>query len=119
MCGTPMICTPFKSAFEMGIEDGVNAHVIPFNMDFDVNILKNIPKFKYKYDNDKIKKQWQQLLGDPKPYERYNPQKMVTVKAKQQYWDIMLLRDVKNGETLIVTEQRANDLINKGLVYKS
>lgn len=119
MCGTPMICTPFKSAFEMGIEDGVNAHVIPFDMDFDVNILKNIPKFKYKYDNDKIKKQWQQLLGDPKPYERYNPQKMVMVKAKQQYWDIMLLRDIKNGETLIVTEQRANDLINKGLVYKS
>ena len=43
--GTPLICTPFPSIYEMGVKDKVHAHIIPFDMDFDVEILKKVPHF--------------------------------------------------------------------------
>ena len=58
----PLICTGIPAFYEIGIRDGVNAHVVPFDMDFDVNILLDIPKFKFNYDNDRRIKQWQSIL---------------------------------------------------------
>lgn len=58
----PVITTPFPSAIEMGIEDGVNGYLVPFDMDFDVKRLLKIPRFKYEYDNKAIKEQWEQIL---------------------------------------------------------
>ena len=46
--------TPFESIKDLGVEDGVNGYVVPFDMDFDVNKLRKVPKFSYEYDNDKI-----------------------------------------------------------------
>lgn len=62
---TPLICTPFPSVFEMGAKDGVNAHVVPFDMNFDVHKLLDIPKFEYEYDNKVIIDQWEKLLSLP------------------------------------------------------
>lgn len=57
-----VIVTPFPSAFEMGIEDGKNGYVLPFDMNFDVSRLLKVPKFKYDYDVKHIKAQWESIL---------------------------------------------------------
>lgn len=59
---TPVIVTPLRAYRDIGVEDGVNAHIVPFNMDFDVNTLLNIPRFKYVYDNARRVKQWKEIL---------------------------------------------------------
>ena len=110
--GIPLICTPFPSAFEQGVKDGVNAHVIPFDMNFDVNIIKDIPKFKYTYDNDSIKKQWLDIIGPPKDYPKYNPEAHVLVRVNQFYYDNKLARNMVVGEQVIMTRLRALEIIN-------
>ena len=58
----PLICTPVPSFKEIGVVDGVNAHVIPFDMNFDVHTLLDIPHFSFEYDNERIKKLWREQL---------------------------------------------------------
>lgn len=58
----PLICTPVPSFSEIGVIDGVNAHVVPFDMNFDVKKLLNIPKFTFTYDNESRVRQWKEIL---------------------------------------------------------
>ena len=58
----PLICTPVSSFFEIGVMDGINAHVVPFDMDFDAKELLNIPKFSFSYDNEGRIQQWKEVL---------------------------------------------------------
>ena len=58
----PLICTPVPSFFELGVIDGVNAHVVPFDMNFDVHKLLDIPKYNFNYDNDSRIAQWKEIL---------------------------------------------------------
>lgn len=58
----PVICTPVSSFFEIGVMDGINAHVVPFDMDFDAKELLNIPKFSFSYDNEGRIQQWKEVL---------------------------------------------------------
>lgn len=58
----PVICTPVPSFLEMGVEDGVNGYVVPFDMDFDVRKLLQIPAFYFHYDNERRKQQWRDIL---------------------------------------------------------
>lgn len=58
----PVICTPVPSFFEIGVKDKVNAHVVPFDMNFDVKELLNIPKFGFLYNNKQILDQWKEVL---------------------------------------------------------
>jgi glycosyltransferase involved in cell wall biosynthesis len=58
----PLICTPVPSFFELGVKDGVNAHVVPFDMNFDVNKLLQIPKFRVVYNNKRILEKWREIL---------------------------------------------------------
>lgn len=58
----PLICTPIPSYFEMGVVDGVNAHVVPFDMNFDIRKLLDVPKFTFTYDNEGRKEQWKKVL---------------------------------------------------------
>ena len=59
---TPVICTPIPAFKDFGVEDGVNAHVVPFDMDFNVMGLLNIPQFDYEYDNGERIVQWLSVL---------------------------------------------------------
>lgn len=118
MEGTALICTPFPSAFEMGVKDGVNAHIIPFNMDFDVKKLWNIPSFIYKYDNEQIRQQWIELLGSRPPRHDYKPEELVEIKIKQEFLDIELNEYTKPGQRRMVTKQRAMEMVaNLGKNY--
>lgn len=114
--GTALICTPFPSVFEMGVKDGVNAHIVPFNMDFDVNILRDVPKFEYVYDNQGIKESWVKILGNPKPFKPYSLDMEFKARAKRNYYDIELKRDVGKHEVLTLRAERFYSLYEKDLV---
>lgn len=83
----PVIVTPFPSGAEMGIVDGVNGYVVPFDMDFDVNKLLNKPTFSYEYDTNRIVKQWKKIIDakPPKiPKARKNPNLRNGINTKQE-----------------------------------
>lgn len=58
----PVICTPIPAFKDFKVEDGVNAHIVPFDMDFDVTILLEKPRFFYEYDNEKRVCQWLDII---------------------------------------------------------
>ena len=111
MSGTALVCTPFPSAFEMGVQDGVNAHVVPFDMDFDVTKLLTVPKFKYEYDNESIRQQWIKILGHTTPRHDYIPDELVEIKVKQEFLDIETNQYAKPGQRRMVTKQRAQEMM--------
>lgn len=113
MHGTPIICTPFPSAFEMGIIDRINAHVVPFDMDFDVTELLNIPRFTFNYDNEAIRQQWIEILGDSKPLHDYDPDSLVEVEILKDFNDTELKTMLHEGEKRIMTKQRAQQILER------
>jgi glycosyltransferase involved in cell wall biosynthesis len=110
--GTALITTPFPSVFEMGAVEGINAHIVPFDMDFDVNILREVPEFAFTYDNNEIRRQWIDILGEPRPFEKYKPEQSVLVKVINSYHDVVLDKGLTKGSELIMTKQRALQIIN-------
>lgn len=115
MLNTPVITTDLEVLPELGIEDGVNGYVVPFDMDFDVKKLLEIPKFKYKYDNDKIIQEWGKILD-------YNPTTMTTtnddakVLIKQRYYDKELQKELNRGMRVTMNKDRAEYLQSLQLV---
>ena len=104
---TAVLVTPFPSAFEMGIEDGKNGYIIPFDMGFDINRLLEVPQFTYEYDNKEIKKEWDKLLKKPKPKKTG-----VKVRILSQYKDIELGRIVNAGEVITVSKERTKVIVS-------
>lgn len=111
---TAVIATPFPSLFEEGFIDGVHGHVIPFDMEFNPEILLKVPKFRFKYDNDAIIKQWTEILGDEKPRHIYRPSGLVNLICVQKYHDNDFGRTIQTGEHIRVTEQRAAIICGAG-----
>lgn len=105
---TPVICCPFGSAEEMGIKDGVNGYVVPFDMGFDVTRLLNVPTVSFDYDHEGIKKAWEMVLTAKKK------NKGIKVRIIQTYFDTLLNRKVVAGENLYMTRERANTIIHAG-----
>lgn len=116
MANTPVICTPFESAKEMGVIDGKNGYIVPFDMDFDVTKLLDIPQFEFEYDNEAIRQQWVEILGNTKPRHDYKPGKMVMTKVIGDYYDMLLQRDVSKGMELIMTAERAEQVREAGYI---
>lgn len=109
--GTAVLVTPFESAFEMGIEDGKNGYIIPFDMGFDVNKLLDVPEFEYKYNNKAIKKQWDDITsGKIKPKKKEG----VKIRITTTYNDTALRRQVSAGEVITVPKERAKQIKNAG-----
>ena len=113
---TAVIVTPFDSAKEQGVVDGVNGYVVPFDMDFDVHKLLDVPQFEYEYDNNAIIKQWRELLGNKRPKYDYHPEKEVMVVVIERYADIELGRTLNIGDKLLMREERAQYLEGRQLV---
>lgn len=111
---TAVICTPFPSASESGIVDGVNGYIVPFDMSFDVTMLLNVPSFTDDHSNDGIINQWIDLLGKPAPTRSYKPNEGVKIRAKIQYQDTQLNCLIKPNEVYTVSPERANTIINLG-----
>lgn len=113
MLATPIICTPFPSAFEMGVIDGVNAHVVPFDMDFDVEKLLDIPHFTFTYNNKEIRQQWIDILGDTKPLHDYVPEELIEVEVLDGFLDMQQGRFLDRGERCMMSKHRANEICSK------
>ncbi|MBQ7588358.1 MAG: glycosyltransferase [Lachnospiraceae bacterium] len=106
--GTAIITPPFEVLPELGIEEGKHGYVLPWDIDsFDCSKLLKIPKFKYKRDNEKIVKQWRDLLGYTKPTHKYKPSENVTVKIIKTYKDIALDRVVTKDTVMKMPRDRA------------
>lgn len=106
----PVIVTPFTSVKDMGIQDGINGYIVPFDMEFDVKRLLDVPSFEYSYDLTKQIKKWRTILGNTRPKNIYNPESMVLVRAVCRYDDIQLGRTIEQGTILEVDELRADAL---------
>lgn len=107
----PVIVTDFPSAHEMGIKDGENGYILPFDMNFDVNRLKKVPKFTYLYDNEPIKKQWEKIIDHKIKAKK---REMWDVVILQQYKDIELGRLMNPGEVVPMPKERAKQIIGLG-----
>lgn len=110
--GIPVLVCPFPSAAEMGIEDGVNGYIIPFDMGFNVNRLLKVPSFKYLYDNKGIKKTWDKIIN-----HKIKPKKPKGVKVRilMTYNDTLLKRQIQGGEVITVSAARAKAIVNAGI----
>ena len=113
---TAVIVTPFASVPEYGIEDGKNGYIVPFDMDFDVKKLLDVPQFEYHYDNDAIVEQWKEIIGPAKPCFKYDPPKDNVVKVKIPYYDLGLQKNVQPGEIYYMAKDRIDMLIAKDYV---
>lgn len=114
--GVPVITTPVESLQEIGVRDGHNGFIVPFDMkNIDIEkIYKSNLKFNYKFDNDSIYKNWCDVIGKPKAFTPYKEDIMV-IKV------IKTFRDATNnnayvyaGATYECEEERANHIVNLG-----
>ena len=116
----PCIVTDVGGCTEL-IKDGVNGYVVPLDMNFDINKIKNIPKCE-EYDNGALEG-WLNYLGYDKKVskkeiediiQKYEEEIEVEIKVKcimqNGYYDIELDRKIKFGEEFKVGEERAKYL---------
>lgn len=114
---TPVIVTPLEQNKDMGIIDGENAYIVPFEVEgFDVKKILKIPKFEYKHDNASIVKQWRDLLGNSKPTRKYKPKKEVEIETVKEYKDLQLGELMKIGTRRKMKYPRALELQNLGFI---
>ena len=112
--GTPVITTPLPVLEEIGVQDGANGYIVPFDMDFDVEKLLKIPSFKYSYNNRTIVLHWKKLLGNTKPTHSYKPDETVNVLILKHYSDMELQKDVYPGEVYPMRKDRAEQVEKVG-----
>ena len=139
----PVIVTPFPSGAEMGIIDGYNGYVVPFDMKFDVRRLLEVPEFEYDYDNDAIIEQWRKLIAkkpiktkqratfaniesgqqnteprqqDMTSMSEQGQQDMVKVKVNCKYRDMVLDEWLRPGMIRMMTKARAEQVAERGYI---
>ena len=113
---TAVIVTPFPSIKDLGIIDGVNGYVVPYDMNFDVKKLLNVPEFEYEYDNESLVKEWQKLIG--KKRKKKQEPASVHVKVLRTYKDLDLNMTLQAGSLVFVKPARADLLVSMGLVER-
>lgn len=115
--GVPVISTPIGILPEIGVKEGINGHIIPFDGPYD-EIVKKIYKspiksFKYDFDNAGIIEKWRSLLGKGPKKKR---EKIVRVRVLRGYKDMSLNIQVDAGMVLYMKQARAAEAIRRGLV---
>lgn len=117
--GVPVITTPIEPLDEIGVIDGVNAHILPFDMqEIDINkIYESDLKFEYSFNNKQIKKQWMELLGEPTPFKKYiyKGDEIMKIEVTKEFKDTQnnnILR--KKGEIYDCKKERADFIVLKG-----
>jgi glycosyltransferase involved in cell wall biosynthesis len=100
--GTPVIVTPIPCFEEMGIENGKNGYILPFNMkDIPIkDIYDNIPKFTFNPPKDIYDKL---LIKEP---STYNPNKVISAEVIKTYTDIEHNKKYKKNDIINVSEER-------------
>lgn len=109
--GTAVIVTPFPSGEEMGIKDGENGYIVPYDMNFDVSKLLNVPQFTYEYDNKQIKRQWEKIFK-----QKQKKRSKWEVQVIQKYHDVLFDKTMEVGEIVSMPVERAKKIIDLGYV---
>lgn len=109
--GTAVLVKDFGALKELGFKDKQMGYILPDNMDFDVTQLLNVPEFEYRYDNDKVIRQWRELIGDLKPTPGFYGGKARVRCTYPRFTDMRLGKDVLLGEEYEVPRQRADELV--------
>ena len=104
---TAVIATPFESGKEQGLEDGVTGYIVPYDMDFDVTKLLNIPRFKFAHTNEPMIQKWTEILGTPHCREDFEKQNAVVTRVLRDYYDMELGQELQKGTELIMRKERA------------
>lgn len=110
----PVIVTPLPYLEEIGYKDGVTGYTIKFdcsNIEEVAKKIHNVPSFNFKHLKD--------IYGTlfTKTETRFKEDNMKSkVICKEAYFDILLKRLVEKEETLVMDNDRAEHLINLGLV---
>ena len=110
----PVIVTPLPYLDEIGYKDGKTGYTIKFdcsNIDEVVKKIQDVPSFNFKRLED--------IYGDlfTKTETRFKEDNMKSkVICREAYFDILLKRLVEKEETLVMDNERAEHLINLGLV---
>ena len=120
MLGTPVIVTPVESFLEIGVRNGENGFVVPFNMkDIDINqIYKSRLKFKY----EPPKTTWEKQIVKSK--STYKPEKdLVAINITKRYFDCEFNSWIEptkqTGDSIMVTKDRAEYLVrNEVAIYE-
>ena len=111
--GTPVIVTDLPVLKEMGVNEK-NSFVLDFdmkNVPIDA-IYKGLAPFEYKPNPDG----WAKLLAKGKSTYKEDMKTMVTVKARQDYFDLQMQKLIKKtDEPYQVTKARADQLDGMGL----
>ena len=115
--GVPVIVTPFSVLEELGIKDGENAIVLPFDMkNIDVwDIYNRIGTFKFKYEPRTG--DWRKLMSPGKGTYQEDMSYVYKVRFTKNYEqsrmiDAVKLRRVKEGEECVVDYNRYVSLLN-------
>ena len=114
--GVPVITTPVTVLDEIGFKDGQDGYIVPFDMeDIKAEKFLDIPETQWAWDNGKIKKQWQQLLGKSKPTGEYLKNgSTVNLEIIESYFDMELGRNMTVGEVVTMRRVRANLIVGCG-----
>ena len=114
----PVLTTPFEAIKEVGVKDGKNGYILPFNIDemTDKDIQKiylKIPKCQeYEDKSEAIIEQWRKILGDTVPTHSYKyDDSVVTIRCKCRFQDVMLNKRFNKGEYQTVNVERAKYLV--------
>lgn len=105
-CQVPVIVTPVPSILEIGVKEGENGYVVPFDMDFDVAKLKKIPKVeKMTFPKDRYK----EYLNNKK-WKYDADEKCIKVRAKQPFKDVEENKKRAKGDEWFVSYLRYSQL---------
>lgn len=106
----PVIVTPLPYLKEIGVEDGKNAYIMEFdcsNISSIVDRIENVPKFEFKHLEDNYGK----LLAKSK--SKYKQQNYVI--CTKQFDDMLQKKNVKVGDIIFCTKERAKQLVEGGV----
>lgn len=112
---TAVLATPFPSLFEEGFKDGKNGYLIPYDMNFDVEKLLNVPEFCFSYDNQAIIERWREVLGKTKKVNK-KLEDCVLIKVIRSYRDIELNEELAKGTELVMRRSRAEHVASLGYI---
>jgi len=110
--GTPVIVTDCPVFRELGVVNGKNGFVLPFDMsNIPIDkINKGLPKFAYEPKQDN----WDKILAKGESQYQRDMKTKVKITATQPYFDLELNKQVQIGDVTEVSKVRADYIIEKG-----
>ena len=110
----PVIVTPLPYLDEIGVKDGVNSYIVNFDCSNVDEVAKKITN-KLDFNFKKLYDSYDNIWAEGKSHFKEETI-MKKVKATRIFDDIVAKVRRKKDEEFIVTDERADDLVNKALV---